>query len=396
MKNKILNFLNIHKKYLITVSAYLIIILTIWEIRDNFLYSHIPSMIRKVQYTHTILDIVILSLAFAGLICLVRLVRCPIHISKRVDKVVRQIGLHNDLKEYPTLISAHADYEKEHGQIYTLKNIGLSPVDYDNKVYRLQTSLKGHIYNIEEDKHSRTCLSILPRKYVKPTIISPNDEAIGSMSIHNLINALVVGATGTGKTVCIKLIISKILQHRPNSNIWVLDFKGQDFKFLKEYARYYRGLDECIKGLYDYHKSFQLDQERGTVDCSNYIVVDEWAALLRAIEIKNKKLLGTIKAIMSDLIMVGRGYQYYPILGMQRADSEYFATARDNFELCIGLGNLSQEGKKMLFTDFRDDMPRVKKREGYMLVSDQENIERIKIAEVDVKALDENIGKAMH
>ncbi len=396
MKNKILNFLNIHKKYLISVSAYLTIILTIWEIRDNFLYSYISPMIRKMQYTHTILDIVILSLAFAGLICLVRLVRCPIHISKRVDKAVRQIGLHNDLKEYPTLISAHADYEKEHGQIYTLKNVGLSPVDYDNKVYRLQTSLKGHIYNIEEDKHSRTCLSILPRKYVKPTIISPNDEAIGSKSIHNLINALVVGGTGKGKTVLTKILIFKILQYRPNSKIWILDFKAQDFRFLKDYPRYYRGLEECIKGLEDYYKSFQALQERETVDCFNYLIVDEWAALLRAVEIKDRKLLGKMKAIMSELVMVGRGYQYYPVIGMQRADSEYFATSRDNFELCIGLGNLSQEGKKMLFTDFRNDMPRVKKREGYMLASDQENIERIKIAEVDVNALDENIRKAMH
>lgn len=226
------NFIYKNKKYLITIAIYLIAILTVWSIRDNVIYSHIPSMIMEMQYTHTVLDIITLTVAFAALIALVRLVRCPIHISKRVDKAVRQIGLHNDLKEYPTLISARADREKEHGQIYTLKNVGLSPVDYDNKVGRLQTSLKGHIYNIEEDKHSRTCLSILPRKYVKPTIISPNDEAIGSMSIHNLINALVVGATGTGKTVCIKIIISKILHHRPNSQIWVLDFKGQDFQFL--------------------------------------------------------------------------------------------------------------------------------------------------------------------
>lgn len=389
------NFIYKNKKYLITVLVYLIAVLMVWSIRD-MLYSHIPSIISEMQYTNTVLDVIILTVAFVGLIYLVRIVRCPIHISKRVDKAVRQIGLHNDLKEYPTLISARADREKEHGQIYILKNIGLSPVDYDNKVGRLQTSLKGHIYNIGEDKHSRTCLSILPRKYVKPTIISPNDEAIGSMSIHNLINALVVGGTGKGKTVCIKIIISKILHHRPNSQIWVLDFKGQDFQFLGNFSRYYRGLDECIKGLYDYHKSFQLVQERGTVDCSNYIIVDEFAAFLRAIEIKEKKLLGTIKAIMSDLIMVGRGYQYYPILGMQRADSEYFATSRDNFELCIGLGNLSPEGKKMLFYDFRNDMPRVKKREGYISVSEQESIERIKIAEVDVKALDESIRKAMH
>ena len=49
------NFIYKNKKYLITVLVYLIAVLTVWSIRDNFLYSHIPLIIRKMKYTHTIL-----------------------------------------------------------------------------------------------------------------------------------------------------------------------------------------------------------------------------------------------------------------------------------------------------------------------------------------------------
>ena len=47
------NFIYKNKKYLITVLVYLIAVLTVWSIRDNFLYSHIPLIIRKMKYTHT-------------------------------------------------------------------------------------------------------------------------------------------------------------------------------------------------------------------------------------------------------------------------------------------------------------------------------------------------------
>lgn len=60
------NFIYKNKKYLITVLVYLIAVLTVWSIRDNFLYSHIPLIIRKMKYTHTIFDIIILSVACAG------------------------------------------------------------------------------------------------------------------------------------------------------------------------------------------------------------------------------------------------------------------------------------------------------------------------------------------
>lgn len=83
------NFIYKNRKYLIAVLVYLIAALTVWSIRDNFL-SHIPSMIKEMQYTHTVLDIIILTVVFAGLISIVRLVRCPLQVKQKFDKVCRR------------------------------------------------------------------------------------------------------------------------------------------------------------------------------------------------------------------------------------------------------------------------------------------------------------------
>lgn len=50
-----------------------------------------------------------------------------------------------------------------------------------------------------------THLYFLPRRYVRPTFIFPTDEDIARIAVQQLINLLVIGATGTGKTVAIKL-----------------------------------------------------------------------------------------------------------------------------------------------------------------------------------------------
>lgn len=95
------NFIYKNKKYLITVLVYLIAVLTVWSIRDNFLYSHIPLMIREMKYTHTIFDIIILSVACAGLLYLIQLVRCPLQVKQKFNKVCRR----HDIKKQNRRVS---------------------------------------------------------------------------------------------------------------------------------------------------------------------------------------------------------------------------------------------------------------------------------------------------
>lgn len=94
--------------------------------------------------------------------------------------------------------------------------------------------------------------------------------------------------------------------------------------------------------------------------------------------------------------MLGRAYRFFPIIGIQRPDAAYFAGARDNFQCCLALGNLSREGRKMLFPDeVAESITQCSKREGHLYI-DGVGIEKIRIAEVQsMAALDEAIQEAM-
>lgn len=70
------------------------------------------------------------------------------------------------------------------------------------------------------------------------------------------------------------------------------------------------------------------------------------------------------------LLMLGRSFNVHIIVSQQRVDAAYFNSARDNFNLVIALGNLSSEGKEMMFRTFKDEMNSDRKQgTGYMLTN---------------------------
>lgn len=70
------------------------------------------------------------------------------------------------------------------------------------------------------------------------------------------------------------------------------------------------------------------------------------------------------------LLMLGRSFNIHVLISQQRVDASYFNSARDNFNLVIGLGNLSSEGKEMMFKEFKEEMrPDRKQGTGYMLTN---------------------------
>ncbi len=338
-------------------------------------------------------DMVVLALAFAGLVCLVQLLRLPPFLNRRFARAVRRAGLRNAQGQYPELISTKKDRGKPSGMVLNVKNMGISVPDFDGKVERLQAALNGKIYCMEYGrKTTYTLLYFLPQKYVRPTLISPTDEAIGRMSIQQLINLLAIGATGTGKTVAIKILMAKIAKYQPDAKIWLLDFKRFDFRDFAGLPRYYAYTD-CIRGLNDYYDAFKKQQEAGTADDSNYLVIDEWGSFIMSLE---KKEAEQLKGKLAELLMLGRAYHFFPIVGIQRPDSAYFATARDNFQACLALGNLSPEGRRMAFPDSATgQIFECHKREGHLYI-DGVGLEKVRIADIpDIATLDTTIREAM-
>lgn len=178
----------------------------------------------------------------------------------------------------------------------------------------------------------------------------------------------VCGATGSGKTYFSKLLLGKIAIYEPTAQLFVCDFKGDsDFAFLDGCNHFFRFMG-CQDGLQQVYNRFQ--QRQSGVDKSRNMLVlfyDEWAAYCNSLD---KKSVEVEKQKLSNLLMLGRSFHLHCIISQQRADAQYFSTARDNLNLVIGLGNLSEESKNMLFHEFKDQMqPNRKQGMGYMLTN---------------------------
>lgn len=181
-------------------------------------------------------------------------------------------------------------------------------------------------------------------------------------------HVVVIGATGSGKTYFTKLLLGKISLYVPNSQIYVCDFKSDDdYSFLQGCTRFHRYMD-CSEGLQQFYERFQKRQ-KGEETNKNMIVLffDEYASYCNS---QDKKIIEEEKKKLSNLLMLGRSFNVHVIVSQQRADAAYFNTARDNFNLVIGLGNLSEESKNMLFHEFKSEMlPDRTQGTGYMLIN---------------------------
>lgn len=185
-------------------------------------------------------------------------------------------------------------------------------------------------------------------------------------------SGLVVGQSGSGKTFLCKQILARIQLTIP-CEIFVLDFKSdKDFDKLSESKRFYRYM-ECSKGLQDFYNRFQLRQSGQ--DKERYPLVlffDEWSSYCNAIE---KKLVEEDKKMLGIIVSLGRSFRCHVIISQQRADAIYFNQFRDNFSMCIGMGNLSDESRRMLFPDYAKELlPDRQRGTGYVAFNGQKPI----------------------
>ena len=179
---------------------------------------------------------------------------------------------------------------------------------------------------------------------------------------------VIFGATGTGKTYATKLMLGRIAKNYSDSQFFVCDYKGDsDFSFLNGEDRFFRFLD-CENGLANFYDRFEQRQS-GKDSTRHFLLLffDEWASYILNLD---KKKAEDENRKLATLLMLGRSFNVHVLISQQRVDASYFNAARDNFNLVIALGNLSAEGKEMMFREFKDEMkPDRKQGTGYMLTN---------------------------
>lgn len=176
-----------------------------------------------------------------------------------------------------------------------------------------------------------------------------------------------IGPTGKGKTYAVKLVLARISKYIPDAKIYVDDFKAcGDYAFLRGCSGFYEFMD-CKQGLDDFYNAFLARMQGNNPDRSfRLMMFDEWASFVNTLD---KKEAETAKKQLSTLLMLGRGYNFHVLIVQQRADAQYFSTARDNFSEIITLGNISRESSIMLGFD-RDKLQPVSGiGAGYMLTN---------------------------
>lgn len=172
-----------------------------------------------------------------------------------------------------------------------------------------------------------------------------------------------------GKTYFCKLLIGKLCLYAPQAELMICDFKGEDsLSWLASKNIWFYQFTDCIeKGLNTFYSRF-LDRQNGKDKSRNALILyfDELAA---AVNFYDKKEAEALRKKIANLLMLGRSFNVFLILVMQRPDAAYLP-ARENVNLVIALGNQSVESKEMFFHSFKDEMPPDRKRGTlYMLES---------------------------
>lgn len=166
--------------------------------------------------------------------------------------------------------------------------------------------------------------------------------------------ALCVGQSGSGKSYCCNYLLAK-LYLATQCELYYLDYKGDiDNDYLVGAKRFYR-YSECHEGLTAVYDRF-IQRQNGT-DHTRHVIAIFWDEYSSYCNAGDKKIIEEDKKKLGILVSMGRSFKVHCIIAQQTGHASYFNQFRDNFSLCIGMGNLSDEGRKMLFPDFAKDLP---------------------------------------
>jgi len=210
---------------------------------------------------------------------------------------------------------------------------------------------------------------------------------------------LCVGSTGSGKTYALSLILGKICKyHYPEAQITICDYKKSGFAQYFDCQNSFFGYEDVTNGIRSVYEEFTKRLEANDDKLNKQmrvLLMDEYGAFIAS---REKKQADEIKTMVGNMLLMGRSLGIRIIVGIQRADAEFFKSGtREQFGAILALGNMSKEQKLMLFPDYREEMTdNCGRGQGYLLL-DGQGIRHIAVPTVTKPdALEATIRSAMN
>ncbi|PAF16984.1 FtsK/SpoIIIE domain-containing protein [Terribacillus saccharophilus] len=224
-----------------------------------------------------------------------------------------------------------------------------------------------YIFNTKADE--RLIVRENELEYNQSTIIPLNSATV--WDIQKFPHALIVGATGGGKTTFINFLIIEMLKMR--AELLICDPKHSDLYSLHHFlgtervagqpnhiARVVRTAKEIMDARFKEYKgdSTSYGKNYRSFDLPPvFLIVDELGALRMGAE---KKVFAEMFQNLQEVILKGREMGVFVILATQQPNAQNIPTeVRDNLALRVSLGNLSQEGLRMTFGAIDGDLQTV-------------------------------------
>lgn len=175
-------------------------------------------------------------------------------------------------------------------------------------------------------------------------------------------HVLIVGGTGSGKTYLVNYLVLELLN--TGATFYIADPKASDLAILgkkvtpkhtaiteHEIAKLLREANEEMEYRY---KTYFFDESsfgktwRDIPELKPIVIVfDEYAAFT---SMSNSKINKEVQSYLFNLILKGRQAGIEVIMLMQRPDANLLSgNIRDQFGIRIGLGNMTNDGRKMIF-----------------------------------------------
>ena len=396
MFKKILSKINVFK--IIIVELYIVLAQLMWHLKE---YLYMLANIQIKSFSYYVYNTGIAVSLTAILIALIVKLKNPIN-TKKEEKIMLDIGLKNRNGEIPKLKEIYNGPDKENAVVYRFISKNIPKSKFEEFTDELERAYDINIYGMREIPGKNKYIDI----YCVPKIFDTLKEfrlSTEDKFMDNFIHELVVGGTRSGKTFYAKGRIVKVamnleLNENEEVELFIADYKNEDFIEFKNKANYY-GFLEAVDGI---NKVYEIMNERAKngEDSSNYstiiLLIDEYSTLLASLK---KDKANEIKDNVASLLRMGASKKIKVIVIDQGGYSELFQGARLNFKSIIGFSQMSSSQIEMLFKDYKSQMKEINKQgEAYLWEDGKPELTRVRVikySEDEEKIISNVIGSKM-